>query len=114
MTSESSDVSSLKKPESDEESLDLMKFSGTSGTTALTGVPPDSSDSAVEGHGLPKDIADGEFSGGWQPGQNAGSWVGRTSPLTEQAQVLVANVYLPMCWQLWLKLSVAGGRNPGR
>ena len=93
IASESSDGSSYSESE---DSLDLRKFSGNGETTAFTvaDLPPESSVSEVEGHGLPEDDADGEFAGGWSPGQNAGSWVGRTSPLTEQAQVLVANVYL--------------------
>ena len=77
MASESSDVSSLRKSES-EDSFDLTKFPGTSGATALTGpaialtgadLPPDSNDSGVEGRDLPKDDADGELSGDWHPGQ---------------------------------------------
>ena len=93
IASESSDGSSYSESE---DSLDLRKFSGNGETTAFTvaDLPPESSVSEVEGHGLPEDDADGEFAGGWSPGQNAGSRVGRTSPLTEQAQVLVANVYL--------------------
>ena len=105
MLSEGSEVSSMWKSESEvssmrrsesEDSFDLTKFPGTSGATALMGadLPTDSSDSEVEGHDLPKDDADGELSGDWRPGQNAGSWVGRTSPLTKQAQVFVANVCL--------------------
>ena len=93
IASESTDGSSYSESE---DSLDLRKFSGNGETTAFTvaDLPPESSVSEVEGHGLPEDDADGEFAGGWSPGQNAGSWVGRTSPLTEQGQVLVANVYL--------------------
>ncbi len=50
MASESSDVSSLTTSES-EDSLDLTKFSATSGTIALTGpdLPPASSDSDCVG-----------------------------------------------------------------
>ena len=85
IASESSDGSSYSESE---DSLDLRKFSGNGETTAFTvaDLPPESSVSEVEGHGLPEDDADGEFAGGWSPGQNAGSWVGRSRTSTRSAR----------------------------
>ena len=119
IASDSSDGGSWAKADS-EESLDLSKFSSAGDAFAVTAdaLPPEaeSEDSGQEeGHGfpIPKEDEVGDFAGGWQPGLNVGSWVGRQSPLSEQAQVLVANVYL-VTTRLAGNLSSALARAVGR
>ena len=85
-----------------EESISLGNLAARSKSTQVDvpDAPAESSEderrSLQEGHGLPEDDVSDQFASGWRPGQHAGSFVGRDAPLSAQAQVLVANVYLAL------------------
>ena len=98
--------SSLGEIDSDE-SLDLVKVAaakgeGVPGAVTAASLPSEIEDDANHSRtgcekklqSLPDDEDTSWAAGDWQPGQNAGQWISRSVPLSAQARVLVANVYL--------------------